>query len=72
MASALYRITRRRVLGGLAATVCPLPSLAGSPGTAAATEGFTVLEARPGRARIRPAPADETAIWGYGGSLPAR
>jgi FtsP/CotA-like multicopper oxidase with cupredoxin domain len=71
MALGPFRIDRRGLLGGLAATVLPLPTVAALAQSVVTSDGFTVLVAKPGRLRLRPAPADETAIWGYGGALPA-
>lgn len=56
-------------VGGLGATVVPLPIRAEAAKPAPA-DGFTVLEARHGVIRIAPAPAAETAIWGYAGQVP--
>jgi FtsP/CotA-like multicopper oxidase with cupredoxin domain len=65
-------ITRRTLIGGVAASLVPLTSHAeGAPPQAdAAPEGVRVLEARKSRQRILPAPADETDVWGYDGQVP--
>jgi FtsP/CotA-like multicopper oxidase with cupredoxin domain len=65
--------TRRTLIGGVAASLLPLPARAETPqGQAepATPEGMRVLEARPARQRIVPAPASETDVWGYNGEVP--
>ena len=67
------RIDRRRVLGGVAATIVPLAASSpfASPRSAsAANDAPTVraLEARQGTLRL--VPEVETAIWGYDGQVP--
>jgi FtsP/CotA-like multicopper oxidase with cupredoxin domain len=60
----LHDITRRAVLGGLAATVVTLPSQAQSPAPQVVT-----LTAAPARRRLRPEPAAETDVLGYNGQV---
>lgn len=58
-------VDRRRLLGGLAATVLPLPSYrAGQPASA----GTTVLTAASGKLRL--AGGVGTAVWAYNGQVP--
>ncbi|HUO54491.1 MAG TPA: multicopper oxidase family protein [Rhodoblastus sp.] len=58
-------LTRRAVLGSVVATLFVAPAA-----RAAEADGFVLLEARPGEAPIRPAPAAPTKIWGFGGDVP--
>ena len=60
--------SRRMFVGGLAATIVPVPSVVAGPTPAG--DGFTVLEARAGAIRLLPEPAAETSVWGYGGHVP--
>ena len=59
-------VSRRCVLGGLAATVLPLPQARAEQ----AGDGFRILEARKTTLRLLPAPAGETACFGYDGVSP--
>jgi FtsP/CotA-like multicopper oxidase with cupredoxin domain len=66
-------VTRRTLIGGVAASVLPLSVRAqGGAGLAdsAAPEGMRVIEARKATQRILPAPAGETDVWGYDGQVP--
>ena len=60
---------RRQVLGGLVATIVPLPASAAVQNAAVpAAPGLRTIEARAGTLRL--VPAGETAIWGYDGQVP--
>ncbi len=71
-------ISRRRLLAGAGASVTmlalPLPSLArdlqAGPKPEMAADGFRVLHARPGEARLRGRSETPTPIWGYDGLSP--
>src|SRR5437763_16728324 len=65
-------VTRRTLIGGVAASLVPLTSRAerAPPQADAAPEGVRVLEARKSRQRILPTPAGETDVWGYDGQVP--
>lgn len=58
------RRNRRDVLAGLACTMLPLPA------RAAQAKGVVTLEAAEGKLRLASAPAAETAVWTFGGSVP--
>jgi len=57
----------RATTGALAATILPLVARAAP---VPSNDGFTIIEAAPGALRLVPAPAPETAVWCYGGSVP--
>lgn len=59
--------TRRSTLGGLAATILPLP---GRAAIGKETVAPILLEARKGTLRLAPSPAAETAVWAYNGQMP--
>ena len=63
--------SRRRFIATAAAATL-LPDFAGaqSPETAKASDGFFLLEAKPGEARLRGANEPATAILGYNGQFP--
>ncbi len=70
-------INRRRLLAGASASVAvlALPSLARAAGETApkpetTADGFRVLHARPGEARLRGSGEAPTPIWGYEGMSP--
>ncbi len=72
-------ISRRRLLAGASAsvTLLALPSIARAAGDTApkpemAADGFRVLHARPGEARLRGPREAPTPIWGYEGMSPGR
>lgn len=63
-------LTRRRVVGSVLASLLPLAAR-GEPQTApGGPAGPRILEVRPDRLRLRPAPAAETAVWTFEGSVP--
>ena len=71
----LFPITRRRWLAGAAAgltaiALAPRARAAEQPATEIATDGFRVLRARPGTARLRGPNEAPTPIWGYDGLSP--
>jgi FtsP/CotA-like multicopper oxidase with cupredoxin domain len=66
-------VTRRALIGSVAATLLPLSSRAEQPQgqkEPATPEGMRVFDARKARQRILPSPAGETDIWGYDGQVP--
>lgn len=75
--SGLDPISRRRLLAGAGAsvTLLALPSLAQAAGDAGpkpetSADGFRILRARPGAARLRGLGEAPTPIWGYDGMSP--
>ncbi|MBE7220278.1 MAG: multicopper oxidase domain-containing protein, partial [Caulobacteraceae bacterium] len=58
------RRNRRDVLAGLACTMLPLRAAAESP------KGLVTLQAADGKLRLAPAPAAETAVWAFAGTVP--
>jgi FtsP/CotA-like multicopper oxidase with cupredoxin domain len=71
----LYPITRRHWLAGAAAclTAIALPArsrAAEKPAAEMAEDGFRILRARPGSARLRGPGETPTPIWGYDGLSP--
>jgi FtsP/CotA-like multicopper oxidase with cupredoxin domain len=64
-------LTRRRLAAGLAVSMASLVLPAGVRMADAQTgDGFRILRARPGSARLRGAEGPQTAIWGYDGAVP--
>ncbi len=64
-------ISRRCFLGSsLALNLFDLSSPSARAEPAPDSNGFVVLEARPGTLRLLPEPAAETPIWGYNGAVP--
>lgn len=67
-------LSRRRVIGGigasLTATLAPLALLAQPLDGKTAADGFRVLRASAGQARLRGNDGTPTAIWGYDGLAP--
>ena len=59
--------TRRLVLGSLAASLLPLPVRGAGE---SADRAFRTIEARPGTLRLKPAPAEETPVWAFDGTVP--
>ena len=66
----LAPISRRRLLAGAGASLTAIALPARSFAEETPADGFRVLRARPGNARLRGSSEPPTAIWGYDGMVP--
>lgn len=64
------RLTRRRLLAGVGATLTAFTLPARPRAEETAGDGYRVLRIRPGEARLRGINEQPTAIWGYDGVVP--
>jgi FtsP/CotA-like multicopper oxidase with cupredoxin domain len=68
--SHLFPVSRRRILAGAGMTLTAMALPARSFGQDNAADGYRVLHARAGQARLRGKDAGPTPIWGYDGMSP--
>jgi FtsP/CotA-like multicopper oxidase with cupredoxin domain len=67
----IAHLPRRQFLAGLGASLVPVPGPLAAPAAGGGrTDGFRILQARPGSAKLRGADQPATDIWGYDGVVP--